>query len=206
MIDDAGRLIVRAGVAVPLEEIEFRADTAGGPGGQHANRSSTRVELRFRPLESRAFTERHRTLLAEALASRLTADGTLRVVSARERSQLRNRRTALARLVADPEQTSQVFELIDALAGNAGEKLFQRFLREPEAARLLAEKPSLLRLLSDRSKLEAMPAGTLGREYARFMHAGGIDAQSLVGGKHGRDAGNDPRVGRVGHGARKLRS
>lgn len=98
MIDDAGRLLVRAGVAVPLEEIEFRADPSGGPGGQHANRSSTRVELRFRPLESSAFTDRQRQLISEALASRLTADGTLRVVSARERSQLRNRRTALARL------------------------------------------------------------------------------------------------------------
>lgn len=97
-IDDAGRLIVRPGVAVPLEEIEFRADPSGGPGGQHANKSSTRVELRFAPLISRAFAPRQRTLLAEALATRLTADGTLRVVSARERSQLQNRRAALARL------------------------------------------------------------------------------------------------------------
>ena len=97
-IDDAGRLIVRPGVAVPLEEIEFRADPSGGPGGQHANKTSTRVELRFAPLTSRAFGPRHRALLAEALATRLTADGTLRVVSARERSQLQNRRAALARL------------------------------------------------------------------------------------------------------------
>jgi len=97
-IDDAGRLIVRSGLAVPLEEIEFRADPSGGPGGQHANRSSTRVELRFSPLSSRAFSPRQRALLAEALATRLTADDTLRVVSARERSQLQNRRTALARL------------------------------------------------------------------------------------------------------------
>jgi ubiquinone biosynthesis protein COQ4 len=98
----------------------------------------------------------------------------------RRRVQWRKARTALSRLIADPEQTSQVFELIDALAGDAGEKLFQRFLREPEAARLLAEKPSLLRALSDRAKLEALPAGTLGREYVRFMRAGGIDAQGLV--------------------------
>jgi ubiquinone biosynthesis protein COQ4 len=89
-------------------------------------------------------------------------------------------RAALSRLVADPERTDQVFELIDALAGNAGEKLFQRFLREPTAPRLLVEKPSLLRRLSDRASLEALPAGTLGREYARFMRAGGIDAQGLV--------------------------
>ncbi len=97
-IDDAGRLVVRPGVAIPLEEIEFRADPSGGPGGQHANKTSTRVELRFAPLSSRSFSPRQRMLLAEALVKRLTADGTLRVVSARERSQLQNRRTALARL------------------------------------------------------------------------------------------------------------
>jgi ribosome-associated protein len=97
-VDDAGRLVVRPGIAVPLEEIAFSADPSGGPGGQHANKSSTRVEVRFAPLRSRAFGPRHRALLAEALATRLTAGGELRVVSARERSQLQNRRAALARL------------------------------------------------------------------------------------------------------------
>lgn len=98
----------------------------------------------------------------------------------RRRVQWRKARTALSRLIADPERTEQVFELIDALAGNSGERLFQRFLRNPDAPRLLDEKPSLLRALSDRAALEALPAGTLGREYARFMRAGGIDAQGLV--------------------------
>lgn len=97
-VDDAGRLVVKPGIAIPLEEISFSADPSGGPGGQHANKSSTRVEVRFAPLISRAFGPRHRALLAEALATRLTADGVLRVVSARERSQLQNRRAALARL------------------------------------------------------------------------------------------------------------
>lgn len=98
----------------------------------------------------------------------------------RRRVQWRKARTALSNLIADPERTEQVFELIDALAGDAGERLFQRFLREPTAPGLLAEKPSLLRTLSDRARLEELPAGTLGREYARFMRAGGIDAQGLV--------------------------
>src|SRR5262245_26727036 len=98
----------------------------------------------------------------------------------RRRVQWRQARTALSNLIADPERTEQVFELIDALAGNSGERLFQRFLRNPDAPRLLVEKPSLLRRLSDRASLEALPAGTLGREYARFMRAGGIDAQGLV--------------------------
>jgi len=97
-VDDAGRLVIRPGLSVPLEEIEFRADPSGGPGGQHANKTSTRVEVRYAVLRSPVFGPRHRALLAEALATRLTADGVLRVVSARERSQLQNRRAALARL------------------------------------------------------------------------------------------------------------
>jgi ubiquinone biosynthesis protein COQ4 len=98
----------------------------------------------------------------------------------RRKVEWRRARTALATLVADPDRTEQVFELIDALAGDAGEKLFQRFLRHPHAPDLLTRKPSLLATLSKRSELEAMPEGSLGRTYARFMREGGIDADGLV--------------------------
>lgn len=91
-------LKVMPGVAIPLSEIAFSADTSGGKGGQHANRSSTRVELRFDVLGSPSLTARQRALIAEKLGPRLALDGTLRVVSAQERSQLRNRNAALARL------------------------------------------------------------------------------------------------------------
>lgn len=87
---------------------------------------------------------------------------------------------ALRRLIADPERIEQVFVLIEALAGNSGERLFQRFLREPNARDLLKEKPSLLAALSDRARLEQLPAGSFGREYLRFMREGGIDPEGLV--------------------------
>ncbi len=90
--------LVGPGFSIPLDEIAFSADTSGGKGGQHANRSSTRVELRFDVRGSAALSARQKALLAEALGPRLTAEGVLRVVSARERSQLRNRRVAMARL------------------------------------------------------------------------------------------------------------
>ena len=86
------------GVRVYPNEIEFRADPSGGPGGQHANKSSTRVELRFDVLGSPSLTATQKERLREKLGPRLLADGTIRVVSARERSQLQNRRAALARL------------------------------------------------------------------------------------------------------------
>ena len=91
-------LKIRPGLAIPLDEIAFSADTSGGKGGQHANRSSTRVELRFDVLGSPSLSARQRALIAEKLGPRIARDGTLRVVSAAERSQLRNRRAALARL------------------------------------------------------------------------------------------------------------
>ena len=89
-------------------------------------------------------------------------------------------RTALGRLIADPEQTERVFELIDALAGDSGERSFQRFLKHPNAASLLAEKPSLLRTLADLETLETLPAGSFGQEYARFMRVAGLRADGLV--------------------------
>jgi ubiquinone biosynthesis protein COQ4 len=89
-------------------------------------------------------------------------------------------RRALDELIEDPERTDRVFVLIEALAGNSGERLFQRFLRHPNAPRLLAEKPSLLAALSDHDRLGSLPPGSLGREYLRFMREGGIEAAGLV--------------------------
>lgn len=89
---------------IPLHELTFRATKAGGPGGQHVNTSSTRVELWWNPLVSPALTERERSLVLAALGHRLDGDGWLRLVSAATRSQLKNRDAVterLQRLVAE---------------------------------------------------------------------------------------------------------
>jgi ubiquinone biosynthesis protein COQ4 len=98
----------------------------------------------------------------------------------RKRVEWRKARTALRTLIADPERTEQVFELIDALAGNSGERGFQRFLKHPNAPELLTEKPSLLSTLSDLELLEGLPTGSFGREYAKFMRVAGLRADGLV--------------------------
>lgn len=87
---------------------------------------------------------------------------------------------ALRTLVADPERTDQVFELIRALSGNAGERLFQRFCADPDGRRLLAARPSLLATLSDLDRLSALPDGSFGRTYAEFMRRERIEAKGLV--------------------------
>src|SRR5690606_22322828 len=58
-------LAVAPGLLIPAAELEERFSTSGGPGGQHANRARTRVELRFDVAGSAALTERQRALLRE---------------------------------------------------------------------------------------------------------------------------------------------
>src|SRR5690606_16987156 len=95
----SGGLRVNGRVSIPRDELETQATRAGGPGGQHVNTSSTRVEVRWNPLTSRALSDDEKERLRERLATRLDADGTLRVVSREYRSQRRNRDAAEERLV-----------------------------------------------------------------------------------------------------------
>jgi ubiquinone biosynthesis protein COQ4 len=73
-----------------------------------------------------------------------------------------------------------VFELIHALSGRSGERLYQRFVATPEGRHLLGTRPSLLDALSDRTRLAALPAGSLGRAYADFMSEERLEAGGLA--------------------------
>jgi ribosome-associated protein len=83
---------VTRSVAVPLSEIELRTSRSSGPGGQHAQKSETRVEAVFDVEAS--------TALSDAQKRRVVAKAgpVLRAVAQDERSQLRNRELAIARL------------------------------------------------------------------------------------------------------------
>ena len=93
-------LVVDQQLAIPRFELSFRASRAGGPGGQHVNTSSTRVELLWNVGRSSALSAEQRSRLQEKLAGRLDADGNLRVVASAFRSQTRNREDAESRLAA----------------------------------------------------------------------------------------------------------
>jgi ribosome-associated protein len=79
------------------DELAFRYTRSGGPGGQHVNTSSTRVELVFDLAGSPALTERERSLARRRLRTRLDSEGRLRVVAQDERSRARNRAIAVER-------------------------------------------------------------------------------------------------------------
>ena len=88
---DTATIEVSPALRVPLSELEYRATRSGGPGSQHVNTSSTRVELWWDLAGSPALSEEQRRHLLARLASRLDAAGRLRLVSSSSRSQLRNR-------------------------------------------------------------------------------------------------------------------
>jgi ribosome-associated protein len=85
---------VSRSVAIPLSEIELRFSRSSGPGGQHAQKTETRVEAVFDVLASTALTEAQKRRLVER------AGPVVRAVAQEERSQWRNREVALERLAA----------------------------------------------------------------------------------------------------------
>ena len=87
---------------------------------------------------------------------------------------------AIRALIANPDDTAKVFDIIDALSGNAGERTFQRFVRTPEGQRILGEQRNLLATLDDHESLMRLPAGTLGRISAEFVEREQITGQGLA--------------------------
>ncbi|HKU60239.1 MAG TPA: alternative ribosome rescue aminoacyl-tRNA hydrolase ArfB [Gemmatimonadales bacterium] len=92
------RLAIAPGLDLPRSELEFRASRSGGPGGQHVNTSSTRVEVWWDIAASPTLSDEQRQRLINRLATRLDGAGRLRLVSSGSRSQLRNREEVTARL------------------------------------------------------------------------------------------------------------
>ncbi len=97
---DPAALSVSPDVAIPRHELQYRATRAGGPGGQHVNTSSTRIELLWDLAHSTAITDEQRERLRTKLSSRLDSEGMVRVVASDRRSQQQNRAAADARLAA----------------------------------------------------------------------------------------------------------
>jgi ribosome-associated protein len=93
-------LVVNALVSIPRAELGVRATRSGGPGGQHVNTASTRVEVTWNVMASAALGDAEKARLRTALATRLDAGGLLRVVASDTRSQRQNRELAEQRLAS----------------------------------------------------------------------------------------------------------
>jgi len=99
---DGESIRVTRSVLLPVAEIDFRFSRSSGPGGQHANRSETRVEARLDIESSRALTDaQKRRVVARA-------GPTIRAVAQDERSQWRNRELATERIVEQLREALKV--------------------------------------------------------------------------------------------------
>jgi len=94
----ANSLFVNESVAIPRSELDVRVSRSSGAGGQHVNKTSSRVEIFWNIPSSRAVSEEERSRLMAKLGSKLTTEVSIRVVASDMRSQGRNRELAEERL------------------------------------------------------------------------------------------------------------
>lgn len=94
MATERDTLQVTSSLRVPVAEIDFRYETSGGAGGQHANRARTKVEASFDVTASTALSDAQRSRIIRRAGAVVTA------IAADSRSQARNRDLALDRLAA----------------------------------------------------------------------------------------------------------
>ncbi|QBI19432.1 aminoacyl-tRNA hydrolase [Egibacter rhizosphaerae] len=91
-------LPIRDGLVIPEPELSLSFARSGGPGGQHANTSATKVQLRFDVEGSPTLTEDQKARIRSALGHRMTIAGELVLEASEHRSQTRNREAVRGRL------------------------------------------------------------------------------------------------------------
>src|SRR5690348_1714233 len=87
---------------------------------------------------------------------------------------------SLRELVRDPESTEKAFDVLFAIGRGDFERQFRRFSKDPDGARLLAKRPSLVDALCDRPALSRLPEDSFGRAYLRYIDRNGFEPDGLV--------------------------
>jgi len=82
-----------------IREVEYRTSRSSGPGGQHVNKTESRVELLWSPEKSECLNVAQKKMLSSRLANRITDEGILILVSEKYRSQHRNKANVTERFV-----------------------------------------------------------------------------------------------------------
>ena len=108
---------------------------------------------------------------------------------------------AISRLLRDPDDTGQVFKVLEALRGDSLSRALRR-MRSDERGQNIAreiEQPNIVNALNDREALAALPEGSIGRAYYDFVHAEGLSADGLIASSH-----EAPRFEKIGQDQRWL--
>jgi ribosome-associated protein len=138
-VTEENEIIISERIRIPLSELRFRFSTSSGPGGQHANRSATRVTLLFDVAASPSLDDVTRTRLLEKLAHRVDKQGVLRIQVQDTRSQKQNRAIAQSRFMTSLSQ---------ALIEN--KERIKSKMSKTTAKKRLAEKKKLSRRKQER--------------------------------------------------------
>ncbi len=85
-------------IIIPPHEIEITSSRSGGAGGQHVNKTNTRITLRWNVKNSAVLNDEEKERVLQKLQSSLTTEGDLIIHSSTSRSQDQNKRLALERL------------------------------------------------------------------------------------------------------------
>ena len=93
-------LFIKNGVTIPENELEITTSRSGGAGGQHVNKTDTRITVRWNVNSTTALTEEQKNYVLEKLQTRLSSEGDIIVHNSESRSQLQNKKNALNNLAA----------------------------------------------------------------------------------------------------------
>jgi ubiquinone biosynthesis protein COQ4 len=99
---------------------------------------------------------------------------------------------AIGALLKNPDDLPQVFTILESFSGTAHWRLHRKFERSADGARLLRDKPDIVKMLANREWLSTLPEGSLGRAYLAFVESEGISADGI------RDASAQGMTERVG--------
>ena len=97
--DAANALVVNDTLTIPRVELVTKATRSSGAGGQHVNKTASRIEITWNIEDSNVLSDAQRERLTSRLASRISKNGAIRVVASEMRSQRQNRDRAEARLI-----------------------------------------------------------------------------------------------------------
>ena len=91
-------LPIKNSIVIPSHELEITTSRAGGPGGQHVNKTATRITVRWNVVNTSALSEEQKVRVLQNLHTHLTTEGDLIVHNSESRSQFQNKKMALEHL------------------------------------------------------------------------------------------------------------
>jgi ribosome-associated protein len=99
---------IKNGIVIPEHELEITTSRAGGPGGQHVNKTNTRITVRWNVKNTQTLSEEQKNHVLERLKSRLTTEGDLIIHNNTSRSQHHNKTMALLQLAKEVNKALHV--------------------------------------------------------------------------------------------------